>query len=243
MKHQQGLLTAGFAEGGEHALDARNLVARAGVGIGHRPGRAHAGTGAGALTEVGIDVDQIAQRLDGTGRTGVEAARTAAQAGIAVGADVSVVGEKARLLELAGHVRHFGQHAVQPLGIATRRVVAERRDLVADGRLAAQVEHQIKPRLVRARQAGGRDVLPVGELDRTGELAQVTGDLARLAAHDHHARFVGLGCSRGFGQGTARCRSRQHRAVQVFAQGIGTFKRIALGANNQHVAGRPIRHQ
>ena len=178
VNQQRGVAAAGSAVGVEHGADALALVDRPGVGEGHRAARANGAAGATADAQVRLDEHAAALRRNrhrtGPGPASGLALQLALERGLAadrlrrtdidaggaadlliatVGAELGLVAEKARLLELADQVAQ-GDHGLHQFGrVAARVKVALRRLMLGEGRLGAQIQHQVKALLHRLRRA------------------------------------------------------------------------------------------
>ena len=182
VNQQRGVVAAGSAVGVEHGADALALVDRPGVGEGHRTARTdraasaaadaqmrldedaatcggsrcrhrhrdHPGPASGLALQLALERSLAADRLR---RADIDAGGAADLLIAAVGAELGLVAEKARLLELADQVAQ-GDHGLHQFGrVAARVKVALRRLMLGEGRLGAQIQHQVKALLHRLRRA------------------------------------------------------------------------------------------
>ena len=174
---------AQLAKRGEGAPHCVQQILRGRVRVAHRPARADAGADPAPLAEKGIDLHAISRASNRVGRTGVQAAGACDQPPGPVDADVGVVSEVARLLELPHEVGHRGKGALER-DVLRGMVVAGRRHFARDERVLVQVEHQVEGPLVA--QDGRRNQ----RLFRTQnpELAQMAVDRHHVGADDSRFR-------------------------------------------------------
>src|SRR5438132_11536445 len=93
---------------------------------------------------MGVDLDVIAVGRDRSSRAHVDALIAADFAGAAVRADLLVVGEEPRLLELADHPRKLCRRECLLERIVTGREIALRRLGCFDERIARKIEHHVE---------------------------------------------------------------------------------------------------
>ena len=148
---KRSVASAGARIGREHRADARAELVRARRGIGQRAARAHRRAGAAADAQVRLDDDAAAAgpalglrvAADRRRRADVDARGAADLAVARVGADLLLVVEELRLLELAGAVAQ-AQHGGEQRGVVGGVEVALRRLVQRDLRHRLQVEDEIE---------------------------------------------------------------------------------------------------
>ena len=91
MEQDARLLAARLAVGAEQRLEAQAELRHAGIGMAHRPGRAHRGAAAAAGAKMRLDADQVALRADRPRGADIEALIAAWPAGAAVRANRRLV--------------------------------------------------------------------------------------------------------------------------------------------------------
>ncbi len=144
VQQQRGLLPAGLRIGGKHGFQAQPHVRRARIRIRQRAGRTDRGAGAATGAQMGIDLDLIAVMADRFCRADVDA-RMAADLGIAaVRAQLFLVAEEFRLLELADHLQQLERSFKLPRSVGAGSEIALRRRMQRDQRGVGQVEDQIE---------------------------------------------------------------------------------------------------
>jgi hypothetical protein len=146
VQQDHGVLAACCGIGAQQRLEPHALLVGARVGIGECPGRADRGAGATAHAQVGVDLDLLAALFAGDrfGRADVHAGAAAGFFVAAVGAELLLVDEELRLLELADQLAQL-EHRVQVLAVPAE-IALRQRVLVEGGRGAggAQVQHQVE---------------------------------------------------------------------------------------------------
>ena len=179
---------------GSRRAAARSALSRSParrVGVGHRAARAGRRAGAAALAQVRIDLHLLADRDDRLGRARVDAARAAPLAAASVRADLGVVIEVLRLLELAAHLR-AASRAVR----RARPRPAPARSSRAAASPAAAAAACPGPRPGRSARPAATSIAPSGWLLPAGdqrdlEIAQCATDHRPAAADDQRCRRPG----------------------------------------------------
>ena len=92
-----------------------------------------------------------------------------------MGADVRVVAEVARLFELPDEVPGLIDRLCERCLLMTRREIAGRKDLVRQGRLAAQIDHDVE-RPVSGQRRRSDDRRPLLTLGMHGECTEMSLD-------------------------------------------------------------------
>src|SRR6185436_17387420 len=136
VEQDAGVGTARFTVGREQRLQPHAHVRHARIDMAHRTRRADRGAAAATRAQMRLDLDVIAVGLDRAARADVDALVAAFAPGAAVRADARVVGEEARLLELADQRAELLRRQRLLERIIPRREVALRRQRDADQRLA-----------------------------------------------------------------------------------------------------------
>ncbi len=178
VEQQRGVLAAGPAIDRQEPAQARPDVGDAGVGKAQRARRTGRCAVAATHAQERVRPDLVAERDDGLGRAGIDAAGAAGLGVATVRAELLFVLHIARLLELAHHLRqpHGRLRLLQRIG--ARRQVAERLFGHSHQRLRGQVEHQVE--LLGARRRGAAKV------DRTDRSTGLHARPVRLAAREIH---------------------------------------------------------
>src|SRR5438445_8673031 len=167
---QAGVLAARLGVDGKHPLQPRAEVRHARIGVAHRARGADGRATAAAHAQVRIDLDVVAVRRDGAGRADIQALVAADLRGAAVRADLLVIGEEARLFELAHPLAELPGRQRLLERIGARREVVLRRLRGAYQRLCRDIEHHVEAlaslalgalEVDRADRAAGLDALAV----------------------------------------------------------------------------------
>ena len=127
-------------------------------------GRADRAAIAASAADRRVDRNRVARRGDGAGRAHIKAARTSVQAVARMRAQVGIVIDIDRLLEIADHLRRLGREAFQPqavFGIGTEVTVAlfpagEKRGAAGDVDDQVTTCFDIVPRLVKRHKTAAR---------------------------------------------------------------------------------------
>ena len=173
MQQQHRVFAAAALVGTQQGFELDALVAGTRVGVTDRPRGAYRAAGATTDTQVGVDLDLLAMLVtaDGAGRTHVDAGIATHLLVAAVGAKLLLVGKKLGLLKLA-HQLAPGQQGFQVAPVPVQ--IALRFGVLAEGRCAAQIQHQVKGVGVALRRAV--------EVDGTGHLAHLDAGAVVLAS-------------------------------------------------------------
>ena len=149
--------------------------------------------------------------------------------------NVRVVVEKPRLLELADHVREFGECLRECLRIPPRRVVSERQQGVAQKRWIGKIENQVEMGPLATEFLQQIDsTLRRRRADNHGVLAQMPAHLHDLLAYDRNA-FRKLNRARAL-SGFFDCDG----AMQVRRKLFDDLSSCGGGTDNDQRAGRAI---
>ena len=111
VQHQQGILAARRAIGGQQRAQSLQQAVAGRQLIGGRPGRADRSAGATAGADLRVDLHRVAGRDDGRGRTDVQAAGAAGLTAAGMSAEAAVEPDVARFFELAEQVGEISKTA------------------------------------------------------------------------------------------------------------------------------------
>ena len=182
MKHDARGSATELTVGGEQAPDVCGQIACLGQRVGHRAGGTGGRANAAALAKVRIDLHRIAERKNGFGGAGIDAAAATLEPFLTVRTNAAVQVEELRLFERTAQLDELLERLFQCLRVVAYVEIAQRRHLLAHARRVGQIQHQVGPGFRSGPQLGKAQGQPVAE-NAYLELAQPAADLG-LATRD-----------------------------------------------------------